>query len=198
MTTGIGAVTNTARVRPGESVVVYGCGGVGLNILQGAATAGAHPIVAVDRVPEKMEIARQFGATHALITSDDTVSDVRGLTGGRGADHVFEAIGLTAVQEEALQAVRPGGALVIVGVAPFDSTANISTFEMHAREKRILGCYYGSAVPERDFPWILDLYRQGRIKLDELISQRYSLDQINEAYADLLKGDARRGVILFD
>jgi len=198
VTTGIGAVTNTAQVRPGESIAVYGCGGVGLNILQGAALAGAHPIIAIDQVPAKMEIARQFGATHSLLADENSAAEVRALTGGRGADYVFEAIGLTAVQEAAFQAVRPGGALVIVGVAPIDSTARFSTFEMHVREKRILGCFYGSTDTRRDFPRILDLYQAKKIKLDELISQRYGLDQINEAYADLLKGDARRGVIVFD
>ncbi len=198
VTTGVGAVSNTATVGHGESVAVYGCGGVGLNILQGAALVGAHPIIAVDQAPAKMDIARQFGATHTLLAEADVEKKIRALTGDRGADYVFEAIGLTQVQERAMQAVRPGGALVIVGVAPIDSSASFSTFEMHVREKRILGCFYGSTNTGRDFPRILDLYRAGKLKLDELISQRYRLDQINEAYADLLTGDARRGVIVFD
>ena len=198
VTTGVGAVLNTAQVKSGESIAVYGCGGVGLNILQGAALVGAHPIIAIDQAPAKIDIARQFGATHALMAGADTEAEIRELTSGRGADYVFEAIGLTAVQEAAMAAVRPGGALVIVGVAPLDSSARFSTFEMHVREKRILGCFYGSTVTRRDFPRILDLYRAGKLKLDELISKRYPLEQINEAYADLLEGDIRRGVILFD
>ena len=126
------------------------------------------------------------------------------LTGNRGADYVFEAIGLTAVQEAAFQAVRPGGALVIVGVAPIDSTARFSTFEMHVREKRILGCFYGSTDTRRDFPRILDLYQAEKIKLDELISQRYRLDQINEAFEFVasanrnLKGDRMGAEPFFD
>jgi len=121
VTTGVGAVSNTATVGHGESVAVYGCGGVGLNILQGAALVGAHPIIAIDQAPAKMDIARQFGATHTLLADADVEKRIRALTGNRGADYAFEAIGLTQVQEQAMQAVRPGGALVIVGVAPIDS-----------------------------------------------------------------------------
>jgi S-(hydroxymethyl)glutathione dehydrogenase/alcohol dehydrogenase len=117
VTTGVGAALNTVQIRPGESVVVYGCGGVGLNVLQGARLSGAHPIIAVDTSAAKMDIAQEFGATHAIMAGDETLEQIRQLTAGRGADYAFEAIGLPAVQEEAFNAIRPGGALVVVGVA---------------------------------------------------------------------------------
>ena len=198
VTTGVGAALNTVHIRPGENVAVYGCGGVGLNVVQGARLSGAHPIIAVDTDPAKLEIARQFGATHGVAAGDDAADQVRSLTGGRGVDYAFEAVGLPAVQEAAYKAARRGGALVVVGVAPAGSVTRYAGLDLHIHEKRILGSFFGSTNPHREFPRLLDLYRSGQLLLDELISARYRLEQINEAYADLLKGGHKRGVILFD
>lgn len=198
VTTGVGATMNTVQIRPGDSVVVYGCGGVGLNIVQGAALCGAETIIAVDQVPAKTDIARNFGATHALIASDDTIEAIQGLTGGRGADYTFEAIGIPAVQEVALEAVRPGGTLVLVGIAPMGSATNFPGAILARQEKNVVGSYYGTANTRRDFPLILDLYMAGKLKLDELISREYALDEINLAYEAMLSGEVARGVIVFE
>ena len=198
VTTGVGAAINTVRIPPGESVVVFGCGGVGLNILQGARLSAAHPIIAVDTDPAKMEIARQFGATHTVQAGEDALDRIRHLTGGRGAAYAFEAVGVPAVQEEAFKAIRRGGTLVVVGVAPAGSKTRYSGLDLHASEKKILGSLFGSTEPRREFPRLLHLYRTGRLLLDELISARYALEQINEAYAALLEGGFKRGVIVFD
>ncbi len=198
VTTGVGAAVNTVTIRPGESVAVFGCGGVGLNILQGARLSAAHPIIAVDTDPAKLEIAGQFGATHAVAPGKEGRAQIRDLTDGRGVEYAFEAVGLPAVQEEAFKVIRRGGALVVVGVAPAGSKTTYSGLDLHASEKRILGSLFGSTDPRREFPRLLNLYRDGQLMLDELISKRDRLDQINEAYADLLKGGVKRGVIVYD
>ncbi|MCU0514382.1 MAG: Zn-dependent alcohol dehydrogenase [Anaerolineae bacterium] len=195
--TGVGAALYTAQVRPGDSVVVYGAGGIGLNILQGAALCGAGPIIAVDTHPAKMALARQFGATHTLLADDHPLAAIQALTGGRGAEHVFESVGLAAVQEAALAAVRPGGMLTLVGLAPMGSGTNLPGALLVRQEKTVKGSYYGSVSPRRDFPLLLSLYQSGRLKLDELISRTYRLDEINQAYADMLSGRVARGVIVF-
>ncbi len=202
VTTGVGAALNTVHMHPGDSAVVFGCGGVGLNVLQGARLSGAYPIIAVDTAQAKMDIARQFGATHTVLSGSDNgeevLQQIRALTAGRGADFAFEAIGLPSVQEQALKSIRPGGALVVVGVAPRGSHTRYEGLDLHVREKRIYGSLYGSCNTRREFPRLLELYRSGQLLLDELISGRYALSQINDAYVDLLNGDARRGVIVFD
>ncbi len=198
VTTGVGAVTNTVQVRPGESVTVFGCGGVGLNILQGADLVGAETIIAVDKAPAKMELAEAFGATHMVLADEDPVHRIRELTGGRGADYVFEAVGIPELQETALDAVRPGGTLVITGIAPMGSSTNFPGAILARQEKRVVGSYYGSSYPRRDFPRLLDLYMAGKLKLDELITQTYSLEDINQAFQDMLSGENARGVILFE
>lgn len=195
--TGVGAALYTAAVRPGESVVVYGAGGIGLNILQGAALCGAYPIIAVDTNLTKAETAAVFGATHFLPADANTIGAVRELTGGFGADHVFESVGYTSVQEASLSAVRPGGVLTLVGLSPMGTGTNLPGALIVRQEKTIKGSYYGSVSPRRDFPKFVDLYAAGRLKLDELISHEYRLDQINEAYAAMLTGGAARGVIVF-
>lgn len=196
--TGVGAVLYTAEVKPGDSVVVYGAGGIGLNILQGAALAGATSIIAVDTASEKESISREFGATHFLMAGDDSLDAIRDLTGGRGADHVFEAVGIPSVQESALDAVRPGGMLTLVGLSAMGTGTNLPGAVITRTEKTIKGSYYGSVSPKRDFPLFLDMYQHGRLKLDELVSQRYSLEQINEAYAEMLTGKVARGIIVYD
>ena len=196
--TGVGAAMYTAQVKPGDSVVVYGAGGIGLNIIQGAALGGATTIIAVDTNPEKMELAQAFGATHTLLTGDKTLAEIRQLTGGRGAEHVFEAVGLPSIQEAALEAVRPGGMLTLVGLSPMGTGTNLPGAVITRTEKTIKGSYYGSVSPKRDFPLFLQMYQQGRLKLDELVSRRYSLEQINEAYTEMLSGRIARGIIVYE
>jgi S-(hydroxymethyl)glutathione dehydrogenase/alcohol dehydrogenase len=198
VTTGLGATMYTVQVRPGDSVVVFGCGGVGLNILQGAALCGAETIIAVDRAPAKMDMARVFGATHAVLGSEAVIDAVKDITSGRGADYAFEAVGAPPVQELALQTIRPGGTLVLVGLAPMGSATNLPGAVLTREEKSVVGSYYGSANTRRDFPLILDLYLAGKLKLDELISGEYTIDDINQAYAALQTGEVARSVIVFD
>ncbi len=195
--TGVGAVMYTAEVHPGESVVVFGCGGVGLSVIQGAALSGAQPIIAVDTNEAKMDIARQFGATHTLLSNADTVKAIRGLTVGRGADHAFEAVGIPQLQETAFKAVRRGGTLTLAGLSAVGSATNLPGAVIVRQEKTIKGSYYGTVQAHRDFPMLVDLYLAGRLKLDALISHQYRLDQINDAYQTMLQGEAARGVIVF-
>lgn len=195
--TGVGAAMYTADVKPGESVVVFGCGGVGLNILQGAALCGAKTIIAVDTNPAKMEIASQFGATHVLMADDDAIRLIRELTDGRGAEHAFEAVGIPTLQELALNAIRPGGTLTLAGLSPMGTGTNLPGAIITRQEKVIKGSYYGTINATRDFPLLLDLYMEGKLKLDELVSREYRLDQINEAYDAMLTGTVARGVVVF-
>jgi S-(hydroxymethyl)glutathione dehydrogenase/alcohol dehydrogenase len=195
--TGVGAAMYTAEVRPGESVVVYGAGGIGLNIIQGALLCGASTVIAVDTNAAKMDYARQFGATHTLLANDDAHAAIRALTGGRGADQVFEAVGLPAVQEAAFGAVRPGGTLTLVGLSPMGSGTNLPGAIITRQETVIKGSYYGSVNARRDFPLFIDLYMNGQHKLDQMITQEYPLEAINEAYDAMLGGETARGVIVF-
>jgi NDMA-dependent alcohol dehydrogenase len=197
VTTGVGAALNTAKVKPGSSVVVFGAGGVGLSVIMGAKLAGASRLIVVDRAEGKLDIARQFGATDVLLAGPDTNEAVRALTHGRGADYVFEAIGIPAVQEQALEATRKGGMLVLVGISPMGSATNLPGAIIARQEKTITGSYYGSANPARDFPLYAEFYRNGQLDLGRLVSRRYPLEKINEAYADMLGGEIARGVIVF-
>ncbi len=195
--TGVGAAMFTAAVEPGQSVAVFGAGGVGLNIIQGARLCGADPIIAVDADANKLSPARDFGATHTLPYDDAIVRRIQTLTGGRGADCVFEAAGIPALQEVAFDALRPGGQLTLIGTTPDDSRTNLPGAVITRTEKIIRGSFYGSCHPRRDVPALLDLYLAGKLKLRELITRRYSLEQINAAYADLVSGELARGVIVF-
>ena len=197
VTTGVGAALNTAHVRPGSSVAVFGAGGVGLSIIMGAKLAGAGRIIAVDTHEAKGDMAQAFGATDVLMAGADTVAAIQRLTGGRGADYVFEAIGLPAVQETCLAAARPGGLVVLAGLSPMGSATNLPGALLTRQEKTVTGCYYGSANPARDFPLYADLYRRGLLDLDRLVSRTYALEQINAAYADMLSGEIARGLIVF-
>jgi Zn-dependent alcohol dehydrogenase len=191
--TGVGAVINRAKVETGASMAVFGLGGIGLSCVQGGVLAGAAKIVAVDVVPAKLELARRLGATHAIdAASVDPVAAIRDLTGG-GADYTFEAVGNVKVIRQALDALGAGGALTIVGVPKLGTAAE---FVVHAlyQNKAILGCRYGTARPRRDFPMLAELYLAGRLKIDELITRRYALDDFATALADLQRGDLARGV----
>ncbi|MFZ0547720.1 MAG: Zn-dependent alcohol dehydrogenase [Candidatus Promineifilaceae bacterium] len=197
VTTGVGAVLNTARVEPGSTVAVFGAGGVGLSIIMGAQLAGAARIIAVDTNEAKGDLAQEIGATDILMARPDTNDSIRSLTAGRGADYVFEAIGIPAVQEQCLDAVRPGGTVVLVGVSPMGSGTNLPGAIITRQEKTVTGSYYGSANTARDFPLYADLYTQGKLDLGRLISRTYPLEQINEAYQEMLSGEIARGVIVF-
>ena len=196
--TGVGAVINTARVQPGESVAVFGVGGVGLNVVQGAAIVGADPIIAVDMNDRKLAFAKQFGATHTVSAAGtDPVSAIQELTGGRGVDYAFEVIGRPEVVLQAFLATRRGGKAVVVGVTgPTDMVA-VPGMLMSLAEKSLIGSLYGSANMTRDVPRLVGLYRAGKLKLDELVSRRFSLAQVNDAFTALEKGEVVRGVITF-
>lgn len=196
--TGLGAVVNTAQVKPGSSVVVIGAGGVGLNAVQGAVLSGASRIIAIDMLEHKLEVAKTFGATHTLNASQEGLPLlVRELTDGRGADYVFVTVGSTAAVTQGLMLVRRAGTLVIVGMPPANATAPLSVIAVADRGLRILGSFMGATRLRVDIPWLIDLYRQGRLKLDELITARYPLEQINEAIEVMERGEALRNVIVF-
>ncbi len=197
VTTGVGAVLNTAQVRPGSSVAVFGAGGVGLSVVLGAKLAGAGPIIAVDRAEAKGDIALSFGASDFVLAGPGAGDEIRRRTGGRGADYVFEAVGLPAVQEECLAAARPGGVVVFAGLAPMGSSTNLPGALLTRQEKTVKGSYYGSANPARDFPHYAALYLRGQLALDKLVSRTYPLEAINEAYAAMLSGETARGLIVF-
>ena len=198
VTTGVGAVFNTAHVEPGATVAVLGCGGIGLNVIQGSAIAGAQRIIAIDTIQAKLEMAKQFGATDVLLANqgEDLVKALKKLTGG-GPDYAFECVGVGALAETAYRAIRRGGKAVIVGVArPTDSTA-FKPMSMVFEEKTLQGSYFGSCVPRIDFPRMLQLYMAGKLKLDELITRRYKIEEAPQAFADLESGKNARGVIVF-
>jgi Zn-dependent alcohol dehydrogenase len=196
--TGVGAVINTAHVQPGESVAVFGVGGVGLNVVQGAAIVGADPIIAVDMNDKKLAFAKQLGATHTVSASgSDPVSAIQELTGGRGVDYAFEVIGRPEVVLQAFLATRRGGKAVVVGVTgPTDMVA-VPGMLLSLAEKSLIGSLYGSANMARDVPRLVSLYRAGKLKLDELVSRRFKLSQVNDAFTALEKGEVVRGVITF-
>ena len=198
VTTGVGAAVNTAHVKAGSSVVVYGVGGVGLSAVMGAKLSGAKTIIAVDIAKAKRDISLAFGATDFVQAGPGAVNAVRALTEGRGADYAFEAVGVPAVQEECLEAVRPGGLVVFAGLAPMGSVTNLPGAVLTRTEKTVTGSYYGTTNTKRDFPQYADLYMRGLLDLDRLISKTYRLDEINEAYAEMMTGGMARGVIVMD
>ena len=198
VTTGVGAVFNTARVIPGSSVAVIGCGGIGLNVIQGARIAGARMIIAIDTLSTKLEMGKQFGATDTLLAkpAEDLVKPIKKLTGG-GADYAFECVGSGELAALSFRVIGRGGVAVVVGVAkPSDSTS-VRTMTLPFEEKTLTGSYFGSCVPRIDFPRMLGLYTAGRLKLDELITHRYKIDDAAQAFADLESGKNARGVIEF-
>ena len=200
MTTGVGAALNKARVHPGSTVAVYGGGGVGLSIVMGAVLSGAAKIIVIDRNPAKESLARSFGATHFVSTDDgtDPVGAVRELTGGVGADYAFEALGRAETIRQAYDALRPGGMAVVVGMAPEDDEVAINALSLPRNVKVLMGSYYGSARPWIDLPRLVNLYLSQRLRVDELVSRSYRLDEINTAYEALAAGEVARSVIVFD
>lgn len=196
--TGVGAVSNTARVEVGSNVVVFGCGGVGLNSVQGAHLAGASTVIAIDLADSKLAAAREFGATHTLnARSEDVVGAVKSITGGRGADYVFVTVGAKPAFDTSYALLAKGGAVVLVGMPPTGVVSEIDPSTMASLSQRILGSKMGASRIAIDIPHLVTLYQQGRLKLDELISGRYPLEQINEAMASVKTGEALRNVIVF-
>jgi S-(hydroxymethyl)glutathione dehydrogenase / alcohol dehydrogenase len=196
--TGVGAVINTAKVAPGSSVVVIGCGGVGLNVIQGAALAGAERIIAVDLLENKLEFAKEFGATDVIDGSKvNAVEAIQEMTHG-GADYAFEAIGFSRTIEQAYESTGLGGTTVVVGMAPEDDDIRISALSIPRAEKVIMGSWYGGARPWVDLPKMVDLYLEGKLKIDPMISRYYNLDEINVAYQALAKGEVARSILLMN
>ena len=196
--TGVGAVVNTAGLRAGQTAVVIGAGGVGLNAIHGARIAGAAKIIAVDMLEDKLDAAMEFGATHGVLASNPKPwSAVRKITGGKMADAVFVTVGATAAYDTAARYLAAGGKTVIVGMPHSGDKSTYEPVITAIMGQSMLGCKMGDVVLSRDIPWMVDLYQQGRLKLDELITGRFTLEQINEAIADTRTGAARRNVVLF-
>ncbi len=197
VSTAFGAVAYRARVEPGSSALVMGCGGIGINVVQCLALAGAAQIIAVDVVDAKLEAARQFGATHTLnARHEDVPKVVRSLTVGQGVDYAFEVSAVPSAVSQAFTATRKGGTLVLIGISSADiHTLPVSPQELVLLQKAVIGTLYGSAQAANDIPKLLALYKAGKLKLDELVTKTYRLDQINEGYADLTSGKNLRGVI---
>jgi S-(hydroxymethyl)glutathione dehydrogenase/alcohol dehydrogenase len=193
--TGVGAVTNAARVPAGSRVVVIGAGGIGLNVIQGAAIEKCEQIVAVDLRPPPLALAKQFGATHAIEGSTELPAAIRELTGGRGADFVFDTVGSPATLTAAIACTRKGGAVVLTGLSRQDAQGSIPMFPFVMQEKRLIGSVYGSGQPLKDIPRLVSLYQDGRLMLNELVSRTYALDKVNDALAALAASDGARGVI---
>jgi S-(hydroxymethyl)glutathione dehydrogenase / alcohol dehydrogenase len=197
VTTGLGAVFNTAKVEPGTTVAVIGCGGIGLNAIQGARIAGASKIIAIDMLDEKLELASEFGATHTVNAgAGDPVREVMGLSGG-GVHYSFEAIGLKIAAEQAFNMLRAGGTATVIGMIPIGQNVELPGVSFLS-EKKIQGSAMGSNRFRVDMPRYVDLYLDGRLKLDELVSARISLDEVNDGFESMKSGSIARSVIMFD
>ncbi len=194
--TGVGAVLAAGRVPQGAKIAIIGAGGVGLNVVQGAVIAGCERIVAIDRQRTPLDIARQFGATDLVEATATVADEIKGLTGGRGADFVFDTVGTPATLATAFAATRKGGTVVLTGLSRIDAIGNVQLFPLVMQEKRLIGSAYGSGRPTEDMIRLIEWYRQGRLKLRELVSRTYLLSEVNEALRALGASEGARGVIL--
>ncbi|MBI5705510.1 MAG: Zn-dependent alcohol dehydrogenase [Armatimonadetes bacterium] len=194
--TGVGAVLNTAKVTPGSSVAVFGCGGVGLSAIMGAKVAGAGKIMAIDREEAKQVFALAAGATEFILAKSDVRSAIKELTEDRGVDCAIECVGARSVQELAFDCLRPGGTLVIAGLSPMGEDTNFPAARLVREEKTVMGSYYGTCDAARDFPDYAAKALAGALPLAKMVSRRYPLAQINEAYADMLSGKVARGILI--
>jgi len=198
VTTAVGAVVNTARIPLGATVAILGCGGVGLNAVQGAALAGAGKVIAIDRLAWKLDLARQYGATDTIDASEvDSVDAVLELI-PEGVDYAIEAIGLKVAAEQAFQMLAKGGTAVVVGMIPEGQMIEINGELLMGDGKSLLGSNMGSNRFRVDIPKYVDSYLEGRLKLDELVSRKISLDEVNEGYAALNRGEVTRSIIVFE
>jgi len=194
---GLGAAVNTGNVSRGDSVAVIGCGGVGDAAIAGARLAGASPIIAIDRDPKKLQIAVELGATHTIDASKlDAVAAVRELTGGFGADVVIDAVGRPETWKQAFYARDLAGTVVLVGVPTPDMTLEMPLIDFFSRGGALKSSWYGDCLPERDFPALVDLYQQGRLPLDKFVSERIKLDQVEDAFATMNRGEVLRSVVV--
>ena len=198
VTTGFGAAIRSSGLKPGETAAIYGCGGVGLSIVQGARVAGARRIIAVDKFDAKLELARELGATDTVnATETDPVAAIRELTGGRGVDHAFEAVGLPMLVSQAVRSLAIHGTATLVGVLPAGSNIEFP-WEALRPECRLQTSRMGSNAFRFDIPNYLELYDQGRLRLDEMITRRIPLDGINDAFRAMDEGDGARSLLVFD
>jgi S-(hydroxymethyl)glutathione dehydrogenase/alcohol dehydrogenase len=195
--TGVGAALNTANIHRGDTVAVIGCGGVGLNVIQGAKIAGADEIIAIDMLSNKLDMAKQFGATTLVNAGDgDPVARVMELTEQRGVDVAFEVIGLKQTIEQTITMTRRGGEAILVGVPRMEVMLELPAFfGVVLMSKSIKGCWYGSSNVQQDVPKLLEYYKSGELKLDELISRRIRVDEVNEAFTAMEAGEVARSVI---
>jgi Zn-dependent alcohol dehydrogenase len=195
--TGVGAVINTAAVPAGASMAVFGVGGVGLNVVQGGAMVAAHPMIAVDVKTTKLDHARALGATHAVDASrEDPVASIKAIT-GRGADYTFVAVGDARAMSQACEVLAPGGTCVLIGVPATGATVPLDPRLVVTGERVVRGSSYGSARTREDLPRLVTLYRAGKLRIDELITRRYALEEANEAFRALASGELARGLIMF-
>jgi len=198
VTAGAGAVFNRARVTPGSSVAVFGAGGVGLNAIQAAAHIGAGKIIAVDVFDQKLEWSREFGATHVInATRDDPVARIHAICGRGGADYAIEAVGDARTIEQALEAVHRGATVVVIGIVPAGTRVSIDS-ALLIQERVLTGSTFGGSRQRVDLPMFVDLFMEGRYKLRELVSRRIGLDELNDAYRALERGEVRRSVVVYD
>ena len=195
--TGAGAALNTAKVKPGSSAAIFGCGGVGLSALQGAKIAGANPLIAVDLSDEKLAAAREFGATHTVNASTDPVAQIMEITNEIGVDYAFEVIGFPAVAAQAYASTRRGGTTVMVGAGSPQDEYKFSALEMPLSDKKVCGCLYGSTNAKVDFAKLLGFYETGQLDLDRMCSRTYSIDEVQEGFDDLVAGKNIRGIIVY-
>ena len=198
VTTGVGAVLNTAKIEPGSTVAVFGCGGVGISAIQGARIAGAGRIFAVDQFENKLAMARKFGATHTIDASQsDPVKEIKTLTEGRGADYSFEAVGLKKLAEQCFECIRPGGTATIIGMIPFGQKVELDGAAFLS-ERKIQGTLMGSNRFRIDMPKYINYYLDGRLNLDDMISRRGKIEDINEAFRAMKAGEVARSVLMFE
>jgi len=194
--TGVGSVLNTAQVPAGASMAIFGAGGIGLNVVQGGALVGANPIIAVDLLPNKLAQAKHLGATHAIDASQtDPVAAIKDVT-RRGADYAFVAVGSTKAISQAWDCLAPGGTCVLIGLPATDATVTFTAMSLQANEKVLRGSRYGSARMREDFPRMVELYLGGKLKIDELINRRFTLEETDAAYKALAAGELFRGLIV--
>ncbi len=198
--TGTSAVFNRAKVEPGSSVVVIGCGGVGLNVIQGAVLASAGRIIAVDLHDDKLDMARKFGATDTISneSAEQVVAEVMELTDGEGANYAFEVVGVPELVRLGWDCLRVDGTLVAIGVHPSDSDATLPAGQFATTEKTLMSCLYGTSRPTKDIPLLVEMFRQGRLQLDELVTHRFTLETINEAVEKMDSGHDARGIVVFE
>jgi S-(hydroxymethyl)glutathione dehydrogenase/alcohol dehydrogenase len=198
--TGWGSAVNAAETKPGHTVIVMGIGGIGINAVQGASHAGATHVIAVDPVEMKREVAQQMGATHAFASMEEATEFAQRVTDGQGADAAIVTVGILKTEHvsQAFQAIRKAGTVVVTGIGNVEEEVRVPAFELTLYQKRVQGALFGASSPSRDIPWMLRMYQSGQLKLDELITTRYQLEDINQGYADMHAGKNMRGVIIYN